>query len=163
MKSRYSIRRASVTDLPAIYVGELDYIQQVEPEQESNWRKGLRFHLKQWIDDLDRMFIAECANAHAGYCLWEVHGDSAVLASIYVTPSQRGNGLGQQLLARFIDDAHAHGFGKLTLSVKPDNLARSLYERAGFIYTHDEHGYCKYVHPMAGVRTSAANPPDSKD
>lgn len=151
MKSLYSIRRARVTDLPAIYVGELDYIRQIEPQQESSWRDGMRFHLKQWIDDLDRMFIAECAGTLRGYCFWEVHGEAAVLASIYVTPERRGSGLGQQLLAQFIADAHARGFSKLTLGVKPDNPARRLYEKAGFIHTHDEHGYCSYVYPTAGL------------
>lgn len=147
MQNLYSIRRACATDLPAIYIGELDYIRQIEPQQEASWKDGMRFHLKQWTSNLDRMFIAECEGTHAGYCFWEVHGEAAVLASIYVTPDRRGSGLGQQLLGQFIADACAHGFSKLTLGVKPDNPARRLYEKAGFIYTHDEHGYCHYAYP----------------
>lgn len=146
MNQLYSIRRARATDLPAIYVGELDYIRQIEPQQEARWKDGMRFHLKQWTDGLERMFIAECAETQAGYCFWEVHGETAVLASIYVTPDRRGTGLGRQLLARFIADAHAQGFSKLTLGVMADNPARRLYEKAGFIHTHDERGYRHYVY-----------------
>ncbi|WP_144143515.1 GNAT family N-acetyltransferase [Paraburkholderia sp. BCC1884] len=157
MNQLCSIRRARATDLPSIYVGELDYIRQIEPEQEARWKDGMRFHLKQWTNDLDRMFIAECADGaegadpQVGYCFWEVHGEAAVLASIYVTPQRRGSGLGQQLLARFIADAQAQGFSKLTLGVKADNPARRLYEKAGFVYTHDEHGYRHYLYSMSPV------------
>ncbi|MFM0213593.1 GNAT family N-acetyltransferase [Paraburkholderia sediminicola] len=149
MKPLYSIRRARATDLPAIYLGELDYIRQIEPENEARWRDGMHFHLKQWTNGIDRMFIAECDGTQAGYCFWEIHDEAAVLASIHVTSDRRGSGLGRQLLARFIADAHAHGFRKLTLGVKADNPARHLYEKSDFIYTHDEHGYCHYVYTTA--------------
>jgi ribosomal protein S18 acetylase RimI-like enzyme len=151
MKSRYSIRRAHAADLPTIFVGELDYIRQIEPQQEASWREGMRVHLKQWTDGLDRMFIAECGGIHVGYCFWEIRGEAAVLASIYVMPDRRGSGLGQQLLAQFIADARARGFSQITLGVKADNPARRLYEKAGFVYTHDERGYCHYVYSTAGL------------
>lgn len=158
MTSLYSIRRARATDLPTIYLGELDYIRQIEPQQEARWIGGMHFHLKQWTNDLDRMFIAEAGSGDTavGYFFWEVHGEAAVLASIYVIPDRRGNGLGQQLLAQFIADARAQGFSQLTLGVKADNPARRLYEKAGFSYTHDEHGYRHYVYPTTGRTTSAA-------
>ncbi|ASL48156.1 L-amino acid N-acyltransferase MnaT [Burkholderia sp. AD24] len=155
MTSLYSIRRARPTDLPTIYLGELDYIRQIEPQQETRWAGGMQFHLKQWTNDLDRMFIAESGDTSVGYFFWEVHGEAAVLASIYVVPDRRGNGLGRQLLTQFIADARAQGFGKLTLGVKADNPARRLYENAGFRYTHDEQGYRYYVYPTAERITDA--------
>lgn len=155
MTSLYSIRRARPTDLPTIYLGELDYIRQIEPQQETRWTGGMQFHLKQWTNDLDRMFIAESSETAVGYFFWEIHGEAAVLASIYVVPDRRGDGLGQQLLAQFIADARAQGFSKLTLGVKADNPARRLYEKAGFSYTHDEHGYRHYVYLTAERITGA--------
>lgn len=146
----YVIRRALPTDLPAIYDGELDYIRQIEPQQETTWRNGMRFHLSQWTSDLDRMFVAEHEGAQTGYCFWETHGDDAVLASIYVLPSQRGKGLGRQLLGAYVSDAASKGFRRLTLGVKPDNPARHLYESAGFFHTHDEHGYRHYQRCLTG-------------
>jgi hypothetical protein len=38
--------------------------------------------------------------------------------------------------------------GDLSLGVKPDNPARALYEGAGFVYTHDNGGYCHYGYPV---------------
>ena len=152
-----SIRRAHATDLPAIYAGELDYIRQIEPQQEERWRNGLYWHIKQWTNDLDRMFIAECSGEATGYCFWEAHSNVAVLASIYVLRDRRGVGLGRRLLAEFITDAGAQGFATLTLGVKPDNPARALYEGAGFVYTHDDGGYRHYAYRVDD-RTATAPP-----
>lgn len=141
-----SIRRARATDLPAVYAGELDYIRQIEPQQEARWKEGMYWHIKQWTTDLDRMFVAQCDDGIGGYCFWEVRDDAAVLASIYVAPKHRREGLGKQLLTQFIEDAQATGFGTLTLGVKPENPARYLYERNGFRFTHEEGGYLRYAY-----------------
>jgi ribosomal-protein-alanine N-acetyltransferase len=151
MTDSYSIRRARATDLPAVYAGELDYIRQIEPEQEARWTGGMYWHIKQWTNDLDRMFIAESSEEATGYCFWEVHGNVAVLASIYVLPAKRRVGLGRRLLAEFISDARAQGFTTLTLGVKPDNPARVLYEAAGFVYTHDDGGYRHYAYQVESL------------
>ena len=94
------------------------------------------------------MFIAQRGTEKIGYCFWETHGDAAVLASIYVLPDLRSAGLGRRLLDRYIEDAHEKGFGNLTLGVKPDNPAKHLYEKAGFLFTHDENGYRHYAYPI---------------
>jgi ribosomal-protein-alanine N-acetyltransferase len=146
MTKPHSIRRARATDLPTVYSGELDYIRQIEPQQEARWKDALYWHIKQWADDLERMFVVQCDTEIGGYCFWEIHNDAAVLASIYVAPERRRDGLGKQLLASFMEDAQAAGFSTLKLGVKADNPARYLYERNGFIYTHDEGGYRHYVY-----------------
>ena len=154
MTKPHSIRRARATDLPAIYAGELDYIRQIEPHQEVRWKDALYWHIKQWTNDLERMFVVQCDDEVGGYCFWEVHNNAAVLASIYVAPERRRDGLGKQLLASFMEDARAAGFGTLTLGVKPDNPARYLYERSGFNYTHEEGGYRHYVFGAAQVASN---------
>ncbi len=146
MPEPYSIRPATATDLPLVYTGELDYIRQIEPQQETRWQSGMVWHLKQWTGNLSRMFIAECGDTAAGYCFWQIHDDAAVLASIYVLPDRRRTGVGATLLAAFIHDAQAKGFDKLTLGVKADNPARRLYETSGFAYTHDQAGYRHYLY-----------------
>ncbi|MGA7780811.1 MAG: GNAT family N-acetyltransferase [Paraburkholderia sp.] len=154
MTTRHSIRRARATDLPTIYAGELDYIRQIEPHQEARWKDAMYSHIKQWTNDLGRMFVVQCGDEVGGYCFWEVHNNAAVLASIYVVPERRRDGLGKQLLASFMDDAQAAGFGTLQLGVKPDNPARYLYERTGFIYTHDEGGYRHYAYDATKVASN---------
>jgi ribosomal-protein-alanine N-acetyltransferase len=144
MTAPYPIRNARPADLSAIYLGELDYIRQIEPEQETPWKNGMQWHIRQWTDNLDRMFVAQGSEDLAGYCFWQIDSSVAVLASIYVVPQCRGLGLGRDLLDKAILDIRANGFSQLTLGVKPDNPARRLYETAGFTYMHDEGGYRHY-------------------
>lgn len=144
MKDGVAIRRAGAADLPAVYAGELDYIREIEPEQEARWKEAIPLHLRQWTAALDSMFIAESAGQAAGYCFWEVHGGEAVLASIYVRPDRRREGIGRELLARFIGDAKDNSIAVAALAVRPDNPARKLYETMGFVHTRDAGGYCRY-------------------
>ncbi|MDR1967694.1 MAG: GNAT family N-acetyltransferase [Burkholderiaceae bacterium] len=52
---------------------------------------------------------------------------------IWVVASARGQGIGGSLLRRVIEDAWAHGFLRIELTVRADNVpARALYEREGF-------------------------------
>ena len=52
--------------------------------------------------------------------------------AIAVVPSQRGKGVGEQLLLALIERARQAGYTSLSLSVEPGNPARKLYERHGF-------------------------------
>jgi GNAT superfamily N-acetyltransferase len=52
--------------------------------------------------------------------------------AIAVVPSQRGHGVGDELLQALLAKARAGGYGRLSLSVEPGNPARKLYERHGF-------------------------------
>lgn len=149
MTNAFSLRPARATDLPAIYLGELDYIRLIEPEQEARWKDGMRWHLEQWTRSLGRMVVLEREGRVIGYSFWEVTDGEAVLASIHVATEHRGKGLGTVLLNQYINDAKAKGFQTLALGVKPENPARILYERAGFLYSHDTNGYRHYK--LAGV------------
>jgi GNAT superfamily N-acetyltransferase len=56
------------------------------------------------------------------------------LISMWVAPSARGAGLGDQLVAAVVDWAAGQGAGRVTLSVKRSNAhAIALYERTGFV------------------------------
>lgn len=57
--------------------------------------------------------------------------------SIAVEPGERGAGIGGALLGRIIDEARLRGVHQLSLSVEPDNSARRLYTRFGFVPTSD--------------------------
>jgi len=146
------IRAALAIDLPTVYAGELDYIREIEPQQEDRWRAGMLHHLRQWTENLDRMFVAQSSDKAVGYCFWEARDRTAVLASIYVSPDRRREGLGKTLLETFLADAHAKGCTKITLGVKAENPARRLYEASGFAYSHDEGGYRHYLFSSGGVR-----------
>jgi ribosomal protein S18 acetylase RimI-like enzyme len=53
--------------------------------------------------------------------------------SLAVVAKARARGVGTGLLAALLDRARADGFPALSLSVEPDNPARRLYERYGFV------------------------------
>ncbi|MGI4861636.1 MAG: GNAT family N-acetyltransferase [Janthinobacterium lividum] len=151
------IQAARATDLPFVYAGELDYIQQIEPQQEAQWKDAMIAHLRQWTANLTRMFVVEQENTVVGYCFWEIHGDTAVLASIHVISGKRRSGLGRLLLMKFLNDARAQGFNALLLAVKENNPARSLYEQSGFHHTRDEQGYRHYAHAAVEPRSAPGN------
>lgn len=60
--------------------------------------------------------------------------------SIAVRPASRGAGVGTALLTALVGLARDEGFASLSLSVEPDNPARSLYERLGFRRVGTERG-----------------------
>jgi ribosomal protein S18 acetylase RimI-like enzyme len=60
--------------------------------------------------------------------------------SIGVAPAARGRGLGTRLLEALLEIARADGHRAISLSVEPDNPARRLYERAGFVRVADDGG-----------------------
>ena len=64
-----------------------------------------------------------------------VDDDTPELA-IAVVPGHRGRGVGERLLAELLDAARG-SFGAVSLSVRADNPARRLYERAGFRTVHE--------------------------
>jgi ribosomal protein S18 acetylase RimI-like enzyme len=148
MQNKYSIRRALASDLPVIYIGELDSIRQNEPHIEVPWKDAMRVHLAQWMAALERMFIIELGSEAAGYCFWEVRGRAAMITSIYVLPDRRRNGLGRRLLDYCVTDVRAQGFDQLTLEVSPDGPARLLCEKAGFVHTHDVGNYRHYAYSI---------------
>jgi ribosomal protein S18 acetylase RimI-like enzyme len=68
-----------------------------------------------------------------------VDEDTPELA-IAVVPSQRGRGLGEELLSSLLERARADGFAAVSLSVAKDNPAVGLYERHGFERLREDDG-----------------------
>lgn len=57
----------------------------------------------------------------------------AELVKFYLSASQRGKGIGWQLMVKTFDSAKKYGYGKLYLESLPElNRAINLYEKAGF-------------------------------
>jgi ribosomal protein S18 acetylase RimI-like enzyme len=62
--------------------------------------------------------------------------DECVLVGMWVDPSARGLGVGEQLVRRVVDDATARGCSRVLLEVAHENArALDLYERMGFVAT----------------------------
>ena len=62
-----------------------------------------------------------------------LHGSAPLLAHVVVHPRAQGRGLGTSLMQRSIAALAERGHSEVTLAVPPDNRARRLYERLGFV------------------------------
>jgi GNAT superfamily N-acetyltransferase len=82
-------------------------------------------------------------------------GAALDLVEISLLPEWRGRGLGGELLAVLQDEVRAGRSGHVRLSVTPDNPARRLYERMGFVVpaaasTSYVEAYVEMVWPAPG-------------
>lgn len=139
------LRQAHITDLPVVYRGEEDYIRCWEPEHESAWRADLERHLTRWVENFDRLTVALIDDQFAGYSLWMPEQSNAELCTVHVAHNFRRSGVGMALLEAYATDALQHGFWQLQLSVRADNPAKRMYEKAGFLCIGvDAHDYLRY-------------------
>ncbi|SQF98968.1 GCN5-related N-acetyltransferase [Paucimonas lemoignei] len=139
------LRQACVTDIPAIYRGEESYIRCWEPEHEITWRLQLERHLTRWVDNFERLKIALVDDHFAGYSLWMPDQNYAELTTLHVVTDHRRSGVAMALLEAYALDAAGQGFTQLRLSVRPDNPAMFLYQKAGFRCTgKGAHDYLTY-------------------
>nr|WP_288453231.1 GNAT family N-acetyltransferase [uncultured Pseudomonas sp.] len=139
------LRPARVTDLPAIYRGELGYIRQWEPQHEHDWRMVAERHIEQWVENFERLTIACIDGELVGYSLWREEQGSAELCTLHVSEAHRRKGIGRRLMEGYIEQARQAGLERLNLDVRGDNPARLLYEHAGFVAVGvNARGYLQY-------------------
>jgi ribosomal protein S18 acetylase RimI-like enzyme len=134
-----------VSDLPDVYRGEESYIRSWEPAHEASWRCDLGRHLKRWVENFENLTVAVIDDRFAGYSWWIPESVDAELCTIHVVPDARRSGVGAALLEAYMFDSARQGFTQLRLNVRPDNPARMLYEKAGFVCNGtDANGYLTY-------------------
>ncbi|MCA1679087.1 MAG: GNAT family N-acetyltransferase [Actinobacteria bacterium] len=115
------------------------------------WRDGSRpaltpeteMYVRGFGREVDHGVIATTARTRLGAAWWRVlrahdggYGyvrDDVPEVSLAVSPPHRRRGIATRLLERLLADAAARGIPGLSLSVEPDNPARLMYERLGFV------------------------------
>jgi L-amino acid N-acyltransferase YncA len=90
-----------------------------------------------WIDDNDRVLVAELDGLFAGCCYvrpnYGGRGSSIANAGYLVPRWARGRGIGRALLDRSLDEARQLHYAAMVFNlVFERNPARRLWERAGF-------------------------------
>lgn len=84
-------------------------------------------------------WLVERAGAVIGYAIvtfgydLEFAGRDAYLTELWIDPAARGAGAGRAVLELLGPAARALGVHALHLQVRPDNPARRLYERCGYV------------------------------
>ncbi|TMQ11747.1 MAG: GNAT family N-acetyltransferase [Deltaproteobacteria bacterium] len=84
-------------------------------------------------------WLVEQGGAAIGYAIvtfgydLEFGGRDAYLTELWIDPPARGHGAGGAALALLDPELRARGIEALHLQVRPDNPARRLYQRSGFV------------------------------
>lgn len=120
------------------------YVPEGEPRPHPNiiYQPELSRYVAGWGKLNDRGFAAADGNQIIGAAWYRLltgenrgYGyvnNTTPELSIALQPAYRGQGIGTELLTHLLDDAAAY-YPALSLSVSPDNPARRLYERLGFV------------------------------
>jgi GNAT superfamily N-acetyltransferase len=137
-------RTATTDDLPLIHDGELAYIREREPEQESAWLRAVDRNRGLWVANLERTIVIETDAGPIGYGMWAVLDDVPTVVTLHVLPAHRRHGLGRALLGLVTDDVVRSGHRVLALGVHRDNPARRIYESAGFTAAGEDGDYLLY-------------------
>jgi len=88
---------------------------------------------------LGAVWLVERAGAAIGYAIvtfgydLEFGGRDAVLTELWIDPPERGRGAAGAALDLIAPELRGRGVGALHLQVRPDNPARALYQRSGFV------------------------------
>lgn len=88
---------------------------------------------------LGGVWLVERGGAPIGYAIatfgydLEFGGRDAVLTELWIDPAERGSGAGGEVIELLLPILRTLGVGALHLQVRPDNPARRLYERRGFV------------------------------
>jgi ribosomal protein S18 acetylase RimI-like enzyme len=142
------IRDATPDDLP--FLREMLYAAaawdpkgEFPPKEVALEHPSLRVFHADWGRDGDVGVIAEENGVPIGAALYrlftdEEHGEGYIdpetpELGVGVVSERRGAGVGTELMMALAERARAAGLARLGLSVEPDNPARNLYRRLGYV------------------------------
>lgn len=121
------IRLQALRDAPLAFASTYEREVQLEPTQ---W---------QWRIATSAQFLAEVDGAVIGTASGVVDaGDptAMLLVAMFVVPTSRGRGIGEQLVKAVVEQAQAEGARRVRLHVVETNHAgEQLYARSGFVRT----------------------------
>ncbi len=148
------IRPAIVTDIPLIQ----DIVTQTWPvaytnilgEQQVNYMIDKFYSTASLIDQMKKkhfFFLAFKENRHIGFASFSCFNEKIYkLQKLYVVPGEQKTGAGKVLLQTVETAVKNMGAVKLQLNVNRKNIAKTFYEKSGFVITREvdidiENGY----------------------
>jgi len=120
------LRRAAASDARGLHTLERELFA---AENYPLSRRSFYYHIRHSL-----LYLAESEEGEiTGYALALIRRRDAKLYSLGVAASQRGGGVGRELVERTLEEIKSMGFGRTQLEVRCDNRgAIALYEKSGF-------------------------------
>lgn len=144
------VRLATSADVDAI--GRLLYAFNREFDEPTPEPSALARRMRQLLDGGDTLVLLVgdgpdgLAVLRFRLAIWSA-GQESYLAELYVTPDQRGHGLGRGLMDAALRAARERGADTMDIGVdEPDLVARRLYESLGFSNRAGGDGPLMYVY-----------------
>jgi ribosomal-protein-alanine N-acetyltransferase len=120
-----AIRAMGLDDIPQVM--EIDRLSFPLPWSENSFRKELAENEHAYF------FVAEAQGGIVGFAGYWYIVDECHISTLAVHPAQRGQGIGDLLLAAALRHALALGAALATLEVRESNVAaQTLYRKYGF-------------------------------
>ena len=88
-----------------------------------------------------KLTLASDGAGVVGFSLHRTVAGDAELLLLAVAPHAQGQGIGRQLLGRFVDEARSRGANRIHLEVRDGNGAVRVYEAAGFVQANRRRNY----------------------
>lgn len=130
--ARVEWRPMRTTDI--VYVAALEAQIHAAPWTAGNFRDALAAGYAAQVAERDGRVVA--------FGVMMLAPVEAQILNVSVVPDARREGLGRELVLRFIDDAARLGAGQVFLEVRVGNVpATALYERTGFVSIARRVGY----------------------
>jgi len=129
-----NIRAMEMTDIDAVL--KVEEVSFVTP-----WSRAA-FAAEIGDNDLACYLVSEVEGQVVGYAgMWLIL-DEAHVTNVAMLPAFRGRGLGRMLMNSLCEVAKAMGAGRMTLEVRPSNIAaQRLYGKMGFVRRGVRPGY----------------------
>lgn len=122
----YSIRQATAQDIPSLMRIRLAV-------RENALSNPAKVPAESYQPFLERGALWLCEQA-SGACLGFGAADlsDGSIWALFIAPEAEGQGIGQALMKRMIDDLRAAGWRQAQLSTQPESRAASFYQRNGW-------------------------------
>lgn len=147
--SEIMYRRAELVDLGPLMEFEARYMQEIEPENYSEWLAHEDKQLETLRSTIEHTFVAGVDGLLIGHCIWSFAASKPTIVSLYVMPEWRRRGVARALLACVEDDVAQCEGTLIELHTRVHNPAQHMFMAYGFGLVDEEKDWLVYQKPVS--------------